>query len=304
MRKIIIDCDPGTDDAIAIMLALYSPEVEVIGITTVAGNAPQTTCAQNTLRILNLCNRLDVPVYEGAAQPMKRQLTFSGSYCGTDGLGESTLPYPKCTVQSQKAEDFIIEAVRRYKNIEILSIAPMTNLAYAIQKAPDIEWHQVKVVTMAGYYKVLGEAFSGRPRCEWNVLVDPEAFEVVVESGVQFNAIGLDITAQLENEMVDQILASAKPSRRLEFFKEAIQFNRGKGFKPYSLLVDSIPMAYMINPAVAEFTQGTIGIDYISELGQDTITFEIQEEIAHLQVAHVFDFEQYIQLLIERVFGE
>lgn len=302
MRKIIIDCDPGIDDAIAIMLALYSPEVEVVGITTVAGNSTHTICAKNALRILNLCDKPDIPVYEGAAQPMVRKLNFSDTYCGADGLGESTLEESTYQVQDKSAIDFIIEAVSHYDELSIVSIAPMTNIAKAIQKAPDLDWHKVTLVTMAGYYKILGDGFVGRPRCEWNVLVDPEAFEIVIHSGIQFKALGLDIRAELHNDMVDQIINNAAPSARLQFLKDAINFNLRKGLKPYSLLVDAIPMAYAIEESLATFATGSITIDCTRELNEHSIVFEPQNEVVHLHVAKSFNFENYIKLLIERVF--
>ena len=302
MKKILIDCDPGTDDALAIMLAVYSEEIEVVGITTVAGNARHTVCAQNALRILELCHKTHIPVYEGAHAPLKRTLNFSDTYCGVDGLGESKLPKPTTKVQDQNAIDFIIEVVSKYKNLQIVSIAPMTNLAQAIQKAPHVDWSKVSIVTMAGYYKILGDKFVGRPRCEWNVLVDPEAFEIVIQSGMQFKALGLDVTAQLQNEMIEEVLKGASHSPRLQSLKDAIDFNLRKGLKPYSLLVDAMPMAYMIDETIAEFESGRIEIDCESPLGEDTITFELHPDHANLQIAKSFNFKKYIQLLRERVF--
>ena len=290
MRKILIDCDPGTDDALAIMLAAYSEEIEVVGITTVAGNARHTVCAQNALRILELCHKTHIPVYEGAHAPLKRTLNFSDTYCGVDGLGESKLPKPITKVQDQNAIDFIIEVVSKYKNLQIVSIAP------------HVDWSKVSIVTMAGYYKILGDKFVGRPRCEWNVLVDPEAFEIVIQSGMQFKALGLDVTAQLQNEMIEEVLKGASSSPRLQFLKDAIDFNLRKGLKPYSLLVDAMPMAYMIDETIAEFESGRIEIDCESPLGEDTITFELHPDYANLQIAKSFNFKKYIQLLRERVF--
>lgn len=303
MNKIIIDCDPGIDDSLAIMLGVYSKEVEIIGITTAAGNAEPYICAQNALRILELCDKGHIPVYEGAKQPLTRQLTFSEGYCGADGLGESSLDKPSRKVQQENAVDFIIESVKKYGEISIVAIAPMTNLAMAIQKAPELEWHKVNVMTMAGYYKILGDAFTGRPRCEWNVLVDPEAYEVVVQSGVQFRAIGLDITAQLTNEMMEELLSQGVHSKRMEFLKEVVAFNVNKGLKMYSLLVDAVAMAYAIDREIATFETGSIAIDCSKELGEHSIRFELDKNIAHLYVAKTFDFEKYIKMLIERVFS-
>ena len=304
MKKILIDCDPGIDDALAIMLAAYSEEIEVVGITTVAGNASHTICAENALRILELCKKTHIPVYEGAHAPLKRTLSFSDTYCGVDGLGESKLPKPITKVQHEGAVDFIIHTVRKYKVLTIVSIAPMTNLAMAIQKAPELDWSKVSVVTMAGYYKILGDQFVGRPRCEWNVLVDPEAFDIVVHSGVQFKALGLDVTAQLQNEMMQILLNKASCSPRLQFLQDAVNFNLKKGLKPYSLLVDAMPIAYMIDEGIAEFESGRIEVDCESPMGENTITFELHPDYSHAQIAKSFNFTKYIDLLIERVFFE
>lgn len=303
MNKIIIDCDPGIDDSLAIMLGVYSKEVEIIGITTAAGNTEPHICAQNAIRILELCEKGYVPVYEGAKQPLTRQLTFSDSYCGIDGLGESTLAKPSRKVQEQNAVDFIIESVKQYKEIDIVAIAPMTNLAMAIQKEPELDWSRVNVITMAGYYKILGDAFVGRPRCEWNVLVDPEAYEVVIHSGMQFRAIGLDITAQLTNEMMEELLSHGIHSKRMEFLKEVVAFNVNKGLKMYSILVDAVAMAYAIDRDLATFETGTIEIDCSKELDEHSISFKLDQEIANLYVAKTFDFEGYIKMLRERVFS-
>ena len=137
MRKIIIDCDPGIDDALALMLALSSPELNILGITTVSGNVPAQVGADNALKVLKQMNRLDIPVYCGAEIPLKKDYVDARDTHGEDGLGETN--YPKADGVSWKggAVDFIIETLQKETGVSIIAIGPMTNLALALQKCPE-----------------------------------------------------------------------------------------------------------------------------------------------------------------------
>ncbi|GKU78052.1 nucleoside hydrolase [Paenibacillus sp. L3-i20] len=302
-NKVIIDCDPGVDDALAILLAAASPELDILGITTVAGNAPAATCAENVLKVLELCGHTEIPVYAGMNQPLHRKLMFDGKYSGDDGFNETNLPFPTTSIQEQSAPDFIIECARTFDNIQIISTAPMTNLGSALKKAPDIRHKISRIITTSGNYGL--DDIRTPPRCGWNIVVDPEAAKIVMESGIQIRALGLEITSQLDNDMVTVIEQNAPASMIMQFFNKSAAFNRQRGLEPFSLLVDAIAVSYTINPQLADFTQGKVDLRCDEQLDQHfTKLLDISSTANHSDVyaAHTFSFHEYIKMLLNRVF--
>lgn len=195
MRKIIIDCDPGIDDALALMLALSSPELNILGITTVSGNVPAQVGADNALKVLKQMNRLDIPVYCGAEIPLKKDYVDARDTHGEDGLGETN--YPKADGVSWKggAVDFIIETLQKETGVSIIAIGPMTNLALALQKCPEAFQRLDEFISMGGNFRSYGNC---SPVAEYNYWCDPDAANYVYQNlGTMIHMVGLDVTRKI-----------------------------------------------------------------------------------------------------------
>ena len=194
-RKVIIDCDPGIDDALAIILALKSKEIEVIGITTVSGNVKSLQGAKNALKVLKLLGRLDIPVYLGESKPIKRELVTAQDTHGEDGLGETFLEEVSSEYIRENGVDFILNTLKNHENVSIIALGPLTNLCRAIEKDSE-SFHRVKeIVSMGGAYKSHGNC---SPVAEFNYWVDPHgAREFLKKFNGEFTMVGLDVTREI-----------------------------------------------------------------------------------------------------------
>lgn len=194
-RKVIIDCDPGIDDALAIILALKSKEIEVIGITTVSGNVESLQGAKNALKVLKLLGRLDIPVYLGESKPIKRELVTAQDTHGEDGLGETFLEEVSSEYIRENGVDFILNTLKNQENVSIIALGPLTNLCRAIEKDSET-FHRVKeIVSMGGAYKSHGNC---SPVAEFNYWVDPHgAREFLKRFNGEFTMVGLDVTREI-----------------------------------------------------------------------------------------------------------
>jgi purine nucleosidase len=190
-RKIIIDTDPGQDDAVAILLALASPELEVLGITTVAGNVPLALTTLNALKVCELAGRGDVPVFAGCDRPMARDLVTAEHVHGKTGLDGADLPDPATAARDAHAVDWIVETVRATDGVTLCPLGPLTNIATALARAPDIAARIERIVLMGGAYFEVGNI---TPAAEFNIYVDPEAARAVFRSGVPITVLPLDAT--------------------------------------------------------------------------------------------------------------
>lgn len=194
-RKIIIDTDPGQDDAVAILLALASPELDVLGLSVVAGNVPLALTELNARKICELAGRADLPVYAGCDAPLMRKLVTAEEVHGKSGLDGVELPAPVMQLQPQHAVDFIIDTLRREppKTVTLVPVGPLTNIATAFDRAPDIIERVQEIVLMGGAYFEVGNI---TPAAEFNIFVDPEAADIVFRSGADLTVVPLDVTHQ------------------------------------------------------------------------------------------------------------
>ena len=193
-RKIIIDTDPGQDDAVAILLALASPdEIEVLGITAVAGNVPLALTQKNARIICELAGRADMAVYAGCAEPLSRPLVTAEHVHGKTGLDGPDLPDPAMALADGHAVDFIIETLRTQATgtVTLCPLGPLTNIARAFEIAPDIVGKVQEIVLMGGAYFEVGNI---TPTAEFNIYVDPEAADIVFKSGAPLCVLPLDVT--------------------------------------------------------------------------------------------------------------
>ena len=193
-RKVIIDTDPGQDDAVAILLALASPEeIDLLGVVAVAGNVPLPLTQKNSRIICELAGRPDMPVFAGCDAPMSRKLVTAEHVHGKTGLDGPQLPEPTMPLQEKHGVDFIIDTLRSEPagTVTLVPIGPLTNIALAFDRAPDIVERVQEIVLMGGAYFEVGNI---TPAAEFNIYVDPEAAEIVFKSGVKLTVMPLDVT--------------------------------------------------------------------------------------------------------------
>ncbi|MCY3682800.1 MAG: nucleoside hydrolase [Gemmatimonadetes bacterium] len=190
----ILDTDPGVDDALAIMLALGSPELDVIGICTVSGNVPLNTGTRNAQGLLQLLERTEIPVFAGADQPLKRDPVFATEVHGESGMGQAVLPEPSQEVKGN-AVDFLVQTLSDQPGeITIIAVGPLTNLALAEQRQPGILQKAKQVIVMGG---AIAETGNSTPVAEFNFYADPHAAQKVVHSDAALLIVPLDATRQV-----------------------------------------------------------------------------------------------------------
>lgn len=269
-RKIIIDTDPGQDDAVAILLALASPEdVTVLGITAVAGNVPLDLTQKNARIICELAQKTDVAVFAGAKRPLERPLVTAEHVHGKTGLDGPQLPDPTMTLQDQHAVDFIIQTLRAEPSgtITLCPLGPLTNIAAAFNQAPDIIERVQEVVLMGGAYFEVGNI---TPTAEFNIYVDPEAAVIVLKSGADITMMPLDVThkALVTKNRNDRFRALETPvgvavAEMTDFFE---RFDREKYGSDGAPLHDPTVIAYLINPKLFTGRYVNVEVETKSEL--------------------------------------
>ncbi|WP_028956390.1 nucleoside hydrolase [Sulfitobacter sp. 20_GPM-1509m] len=269
-RKIIIDTDPGQDDAVAILLALGSPdEIEVLGITAVAGNVPLALTEKNARIICELAGRPDIPVYAGCDRPLGRPLVTAEHVHGQTGLDGPSLPDPTMPLQEQHAVDYIIDTIRTHEagSVTLCPLGPLTNIATALQRAPDIAEKIQQIVLMGGAYFEVGNI---TPAAEFNIYVDPQAADIVFRSGIDIVVMPLDVThkALVTAERNDAFRALGTPvgiavAQMTEFFE---RFDKEKYGSAGAPLHDPCVTAYLIRPDLFSGRHVNVQIETTSEL--------------------------------------
>ena len=269
-RKIIIDTDPGQDDAVAILLALASPEdLEVLGLTAVAGNVPLPLTQKNARIICELAGKTGIPVHAGCEAPMRRRLVTAEHVHGKTGLDGPQLADPVMPLQAQHAVDFIIETLRREPahSVTLCPLGPLTNIATAFERAPDIVERVQQIVLMGGAYFEVGNI---TPAAEFNIYVDPEAAEIVFRSGVPIVVMPLDVThkALTNRARVEAFRALGNESGRMvaewtDFFE---RFDMQKYGSEGAPLHDPCVIAYLIRPELFAGRHINVEIETQSDL--------------------------------------
>jgi len=269
-NKIIIDTDPGQDDAVAILLALASPdELDILGIVAVAGNVSLAQNAKNARRVIELAGRKDIPVYAGCERPIKRRLVTAEHVHGDTGLNGPNLPEPTVELKPQHGVDFIIDTLLKEPmgSVTLCTLGPLTNIALAMVKAPAITRRIRKIVMMGGAYFEVGNI---TPAAEFNIYVDPEAADVVMRSGVDIVMVPLDVTHQVlaTKERIAAIrangnAASIAVTQMLEFSE---RFDLGKYGWPGAPLHDPCVIAYLLKPELFDGRHINVSIETSSEL--------------------------------------
>lgn len=304
-KRIIIDTDPGIDDALAFLLALASPEIHLEALTTTQGNVTIEKATRNALSVLELCNASHIPVAAGSKYPLVQPLRASSDVHGSSGIGNSKLPEPKSKPVSQHAMDYLIERVfTEPGEISIFSIGPLTNIAMAIRKDPKFAEAVKELVIMGGAIKEFGNV---TPLAEFNIFVDPHAAHIVFHAGIPITLIPLDVTNQclLKQEHVDRLLKIESPITR--FIKEAVEvylkfsYDRGNAG---SALHDPLTLATVIAPELLTLKEYYVDLDHSGGVAMGKTfadTIGKPKKPANMKVAMNVRGDDFIELFVQRM---
>ena len=306
-RKVIIDCDPGIDDSLAIMLALKSPEIEVVGITVVCGNSPVEMGFENAKKILKQMNRLDVPVFIGESTPLKRDYVNALDTHGADGLGESFLPEVPGYHQDQSAVDFLSDILKK-EQISVIALAPMTNLATLIKKDPDAFANIDELVSMGGTFKSHGNC---SPVAEYNYWCDPDAaalvYDTMHELGKTIHMVGLDVTRKivLTPTLLEYICRLDKETG--EFIRKITKFYFDFHWEWDHIIGcvinDPLAVAYFLNPSICQGFDSYVQIETEGiSLGQSVVdAMNFYQKTPNTKVLTEVNTFAFFQLFLSRI---
>ena len=305
-RKIIIDCDPGQDDAVALLLAFaYPAELELLGITTVGGNVPLALTHRNARMMCDIAGKKDVPVYAGCAEPMRRPLQTAEAIHGQTGINGIDVFEPETPLQSEHAVDFIIRTLLAADNasITLVPTGPLTNIATAIEREPAILPKIERVVLMGG---AMREGGNRTPSAEFNILVDPEAADVVLRCGRSITQLGLDVTHQVlsTRDRVERIQALGNSvadatAGMLSFFD---RFDTKKYKSKGAPLHDPCTVAWLLRPDLFAGKDCNISVETQSELtlGHTAVDFwHVTDRPVNAHWVYGVDADGFYDLLIE-----
>src|ERR1700722_13151640 len=265
--RVIIDTDPGVDDALALLLAMRSPELKIEAITPVAGNVPLEWTLPNALRMVEIAGRTEIPVAAGAKSPLLRRLVTATYAHGENGLGGAVFPEPKTKPVNQPAAEMIRQIVRKFPGeVTLLPIGPLTNIATALNADSELAGLIRGVVMMGG-------SLSGgniTPAAEFNIYVDPEAARIVFQSGIPITMVGLDVTRKtsLTEDHLRELQAGQNPVSQAAatIARNAIQHNRERGFLVGPNMHDSLAIAGFLDPSLLTFKEYYVDVETTGEL--------------------------------------
>ncbi len=307
-QRIIIDCDPGQDDAVMLLLALACPEeFDILGITSVAGNVPLDLTQRNTRIICELAGRTDVPVYAGWDKPMRRELITAENVHGKTGIDGIDIYSPGMPLQNQHAVDFIIETLLEAQDNSIILVptGPLTNIGYAINRQPDILPKIKAIVLMGG---AMREGGNTTPCAEFNILVDPDAAQIVMHCGRPLTIVPLDVTHQalVTRERIEQIRGLDSPIGAaivgmMEFFN---RFDSEKYGSEGAPLHDPCTIAYLLKPELFKGKICNVEVETESPLtiGHTAVDFwGVTDRVKNANWLFEVDADGFFALLLERL---
>jgi purine nucleosidase len=306
-RKIIIDTDPGQDDAVAILLALASPELDVLGITAVAGNVPLKLTEKNARKICELAGKPETKVYAGAVRPLVRTLVTAEEVHGKTGLDGPELPEPRMPLQKQHGVDFIVETLMEEETgtVTLCLLGPLTNVALAMIREPRIAGRIKQIVLMGGGFF---EGGNVTPAAEFNIYVDPHAAEIVLKSGVPVVVMPLDVTHKALTTRM-RIAAfrelgtkvGTATAEMLEFFERFDEEKYGTDGGP---LHDPCVVAYLLQPQLFKGREVNVSVETVSELTMGMTVIDwwgVSKRPKNATVMSDIDADGFFALLAERL---
>lgn len=304
--RVILDTDPGIDDALAILLLAASKEISLEAITVTHGNTSVDKCLANALRLKDFLGLQGVPVARGASEPLVKSLTVAEETHGDGGLGYAKLPDATSSPSPTNAIDTIIELVHKYPHeITILAIGPLTNIALAIHKDPSIIKLINRVVVMGGSVHYPGNM---TPDSEYNVYCDPEAFDIVLRAGFDFTLVPLDVTYKcLFTKKHIEMLAGAKPEI-IKFIDDSTRFYMEFHDEYQSIdgcaINDPLAAAILIRPELVTLKEYFMTIELKGEFTRAKTSvdfYNVYKKAPNAKVAMEVDVEAFMDFLIERV---
>ena len=307
-RKIIIDCDPGQDDAVMLLLALACPdEFDILGITTVAGNVPLDLTQRNARIMCELAGRTDVPVYAGCDKPMRHELITAENVHGKTGIDGVSTYEPAMPLQNQHAVEFIIESLLEAEDnsITLVPTGPLTNIGQAMSRQPEILPRIKEIVLMGG---AMREAGNTTPSAEFNILEDPDAAQIVMHSGRPLTIVPLDVTHQalVSQKRIEQIRELDTPVGTavvgmMEFFNRFDSEKYGSDGAP---LHDPCTIAYLLKPELFRGKMCNVEVETDSALtrGHTAVDFwGVTDRIQNANWLYKVDADGFFALLFERL---
>jgi len=265
--RVIIDTDPGVDDALALLLAMRSPELKIEAITPVAGNVLLELTLANALRMVEIAGRTDIPVAAGAKAPLLRRLVTAAYAHGENGLGGAVFPEPKIKPVAEPAAELIRQIIRKYPGeVTLIPVGPLTNIATALNLDAELAGMVRGIVLMGG-------SLSGgniTPAAEFNIYVDPEAARIVFQSGIAITMVGLDATRKtsLTEDHVRTLEAAQNPVSQAaaKIARNAIEHNRQRGFLVGPNMHDSLAVATFLDPSLVKLKDYYVDVETTGEL--------------------------------------
>jgi inosine-uridine nucleoside N-ribohydrolase len=299
---IVLDCDPGHDDAIAILLALASPELELVAVTTVCGNQTLDKTTANAIRVLEFAGRGDVPVYAGADRPLVRERHVAAHVHGESGLDGPDLPAPVGAPQSRHAVDFLAEQFRGPKPL-LVATGPLTNVGLLFATHPDAR--PDRIVLMGG---AIGEG-NRTPAAEFNIWADPEAAQRVFAEGLDTTMVGLDVThrALITDAHTEELRRAGRVGKMVaELMDFYSQFHRRRYVDlPGSPMHDPVCIAHLVDPGLMEVREASIEVDCSGgpSWGRTNVDWRGREHFGppNAKVGYDIDGERFAQLVVERI---
>ena len=304
---IIIDTDPGQDDAVAILLALASPELEILGITAVAGNVPLALTEKNVRKICELAGRPDIKVHAGAIRPLVRTLVTAEEVHGKTGLDGPVLPEPVMPLQAQYAVDYLVETFMSHPagTITLCALGPLTNVALALLREPRVASRIKRIVAMGGAYF---EGGNVTPSAEFNIYVDPQAARVVFQSSIPITLIPLDCThqalttrARLDNFRALPNRSGEATTQMLDFFERYDVHKYGSDGGP---LHDPCVIAWLLKPELFQGREVNVSIECESELTMGATVIDwwrVTGRAPNALVIRSLDSDAFFAFLTERI---
>jgi len=305
--RIIIDTDPGVDDALTFLLALSSPNIKLEALTTTQGNVTIDKATRNALAILELAGASHIPVAQGSMLPLVQPLRASDLVHGKSGVGNSKLPEPKNKAIDQHAVDFLIDKILAEPGeISIFPIGPLTNIAMAIRKEPRFAESVKELVIMGG---AIREGGNMTPMAEFNIYVDPHAAHIVFHSGIPITLIPLDVTHQciLKQEHLDRLLQIKSPISKFiaDAMQDYMEFSFSQGQEGCALH-DPLTLATIFMPELFTFEEHYVDVDISGgvSMGNTFADFmKVSKKPANMKVALNVRGRDFVELFLERMEG-
>ncbi|HYB28189.1 MAG TPA: nucleoside hydrolase [Solirubrobacteraceae bacterium] len=304
MTAVILDCDPGHDDAIALLLALASPEIKLLGVTTVSGNQTLDKTTANAIRVLDHVGRQHVSVAAGAPRPLVRERQTAADVHGESGLDGPRLPPPSRKPEQAHAIDWIASAVTATAEpVTLIATGPLTNVALLLARYPELESQLERIVLMGG---AIGEG-NTTPAAEFNIWVDPEAASRVFQSGLHLTMVGLDVThrALMTPAHAQRLVAAGRAGQLVaDLYAFYARFHRREYGWDGAPVHDAVAAAHVIDGTLLTTRHCGVVVDTGPEPSRGRTHVDLRHTMGwtpNCDVAHDIDSERFLEFLIERI---